>query len=267
MKALTLGCIGCGSMGSAMLRALADCKELSLFAYDKHAEKLEALRPCGVESVSSPAVLAEQTDIILLAVKPAAVPAVLNEIAPQLTQSKTLVSIAAGLTLERLQSASQRKCPVVRVMPNTPAMVGRGVYGVCLDDSTVPQETAEFLCALFARMGKVFCLPEEKFDALTAVTGSGPAYVFYMMEAMVESAVTLGFSRADATGMVKELFSGSALLAEQSPMHLSLLREMVTSPAGTTIAALNVLDRGAVRAHIVDAVIAACDKSTAMRKA
>jgi pyrroline-5-carboxylate reductase len=109
-------------------------------------------------------------------------------------------------------------------------------------------------------------LGEDRFDAFTAVAGSGPAYVFYFMEAIVEAGVTLGLTRAQSTEMVKKLFSGSAALAEETSMHLSELREMVTSPAGTTIAATNVLDLGAVRGKIVEAVKAASDRSREMGK-
>jgi pyrroline-5-carboxylate reductase len=151
-------------------------------------------------------------------------------------------------------------------MPNTPAMVGQGVFAVCFDDPALTPAAKDFLQGLFRSLGQVHVLGEDRFDAFTAVAGSGPAYVFYFMEAIVEAGVTLGLTRAQSTEMVKKLFSGSAALAEETSMHLSELREMVTSPAGTTIAATNVLDLGAVRGKIVEAVKAASDRSREMGK-
>lgn len=149
-------------------------------------------------------------------------------------------------------------------MPNTPALVGGGVSAVCLDDSKLTPLQREMVQTIFASVGSVHVLEEKSFDAFTAVAGSGPAYVFYFIEAMVEAAVAAGLPRAQAAGIVAELFSGSLKLANQSMTHPSLLREMVTSPAGTTIAALMHLDRQAVRAAIIDAAVASRDRSKAL---
>ena len=140
-------------------------------------------------------------------------------------------------------------------------MVGRGLFAVCLDDPELTEARKSFVLDLFTPLGRVYTLDESAFDAFTAVAGSGPAYVFYFMEAVVEAGVTLGMHRPMAEEVVRELFAGSSRLVEESGKPLNTLREMVTSPAGATIAALNHFDRQAVRAAIVDAVKAACDRS------
>jgi pyrroline-5-carboxylate reductase len=174
---------------------------------------------------------------------------------------KCLVSIAAGITMEKLAAWSGGRCPAVRVMPNTPALVGAGSYAICLDDQRLSEDQKALLAKLFSAIGKTFPLPEKDFDAFTALSGSGPAYVMYFMEALIEAGVYMGLSRAVSTDVVIELLRGSVRLADESDHHVSLLREMVTSPAGTTIEALLHLDRSAVRASVIEAVVLARDRS------
>ncbi len=259
--AARLGCIGTGAMGSAILRGLADRDDLELFGYDIAREPLEKLAgEIGFKAMNTPKELAKAVDYVVVAVKPHQVASLLKDLAPILGMSETVISIAAGVTVAQLKTSSSGVCPVVRVMPNTPAMVQSGVFAVCLDDPDLKPAQKEMVQSIFAPLGQVHVLEEKYFDAFTAVCGSGPAYVFYFMEAMVEAGVTLGLTRPQATEMVKGLFSGSAKLAEQD-IHLSVLREMVTSPAGTTIEATGCLDRSAVRAAIIDAVKAAARRS------
>lgn len=256
------GCIGCGNMGAAILRGLAGREDLEIGAYDVNTASVESLASeMGVEACASARALVENYDVILLAVKPHQVQSLLKDLAPRIRTSQILVSIAAGLRLEQLKSFSSGACPVVRVMPNTPAMVGAGVFALCFDDPSLDEEGAAFVRELFAGLGQVHVLDEDYFDAFTALAGSGPAYVFYFMDALVEAGVTLGLTRAQSTRMVKGLLSGSAKLAEESDLHLAQLREMVTSPAGTTIAATNHMDRMAVRASLIDAVRASWARS------
>ncbi len=267
MSCTVLGCIGCGNMGSAILQGLAGTQDITLLGVDHKKDHLAALHATtGLEVVCEASALAARSDIILLAVKPDQVCTVIEEICPELRSDKVLVSIAAGVSLVAMRQAASGKVPMVRVMPNTPAMVGRGIYGICFDDPTLSSHTAHTVQALFSSIGKVVVLPEGKFEAFSAVVGCGPAYVFQMMEAVIEAAVTVGFTRQEATDMVKELFAGSCALAEQTGTHPSLLREMVTSPAGMTIAGTNQLDRTGVRGHIIDAVLAAYQKGKEMRR-
>ncbi len=258
----SLGCIGCGNMGAAILRGLAGREGLTLGGFDLDEARVAALaEEIGMEPIHSAREVAERCDYILVAVKPHQVPHLLKDLASRLTPRQTLISIAAGIRLEQLKSASSGVCPVVRVMPNTPAMVGSGVFALCLDDPALGEGQKEFVRDMFQALGQVHELHERYFDAFTAVAGSGPAYVFYFMEAIVEAGVVLGLTRDQSTAMVKGLFTGSAKLAEESSLHLSQLREMVTSPAGTTIAATSHMDRQAIRGHIIDAVKASCTRS------
>jgi len=256
-----IGVIGAGNMGGAIIEGLLGREDLELVGCDPDSAKVDRLAGLGMTPAADPQDVVARAHTAILAVKPQVMAGVLGSLAPKLTKNHCLVSIAAGLTLETLGALSKDKCPVVRVMPNTPAMVGAGVFALCLDDLRLTQEQKDLVTGLFGSLGQVHHLPEKSFDAFTAVVGSGPAYVFYVMDALVDAAVAAGLPRPDATRMVKALFSGSAKLAETLPLHLAQLREMVTSPAGTTIAATQVLDSLAVRGAFMQAVAAAKRRS------
>ncbi len=250
--AAKVGFIGLGNMGSAIVRGLEGVEVHGTDLNDSFVQALE--KDCGLIRAASAEELARNCEYVVLAVKPQHAQKVCQSFASVMTGDKCLISIAAGLTSSRLKDWVGGKCPVVRVMPNTPALVGGGVFAVSLDDEGLSVDQKDFVGGLFKALGQVHILAEKDFDAFTAVIGSGPAYVFYFMEACVEAAVALGLPRLKATEMVKGLFSGSAKLAEESDQHLSVLREMVTSPGGTTIAALNHMDRTAVRGNLVDSI-------------
>ena len=151
--------------------------------------------------------------------------------------------------------------PTMTDMPNTPVLVGAGVFALCFDDPTLDGERRDFVRSVIKPLGQVHELPEKLFDAFTSIAGCGPAYVFYVMDAIVEAGVNLGLPRNQTTDIVKALFSGSAKLAEEGGLHLAELREMVTSPAGSTIRATMHFDRMAMRGVIVDAVREAYDRN------
>lgn len=247
-----IGFIGLGNMGAAMVRGLSG---MEVWGTDLNASNIQTLeRECGLKPAASPAELAGQCDYLLLAVKPQHAEAVLKDLTPHLGPHHCLMSICAGLTVKRLKKWTGKTCPVVRYMPNTPAMVNQGVFALCLDDEDLTEAQKAFATEVFAPLGTIFPMPEKDFDAFTAVVGSGPAYVFYWMEACIEAAVNLGIARPQATQMVYGLFAGSTKLAQESGKHVSVLREMVTSPAGTTVKALVHMDRTAVRSSIIDAI-------------
>ena len=262
MAAPVVGFLGAGNMGGAMAAGLAGRRDLTLAAFDPDRTRLDDLAGrTGLEPMPSAADLATASDYLILAVKPQQVQTLLEEISPGLRPGTCLVSIAAGIPLAKLRPWSAGVCPVVRVMPNTPALVGAGVFALCLDDPALSQEQQEFVQALFLGLGEVHVLPERLFDPFTAVIGSGPAYVFYFMEALVESAVTMGIPRPTAVSMIKSLLSGSVRLSQESGRSLAELREMVCSPAGSTLAGLNHFDRMALRGTIIDAVLAAWERN------
>ncbi|NDY55382.1 pyrroline-5-carboxylate reductase [Desulfovibrio sulfodismutans] len=257
-----VGFIGTGNMGAAIIRGLSPLGKADLLGFDLNAAKLaELAAETGMAVAKSPLDVATGADYVVLCVKPQHMREVLDSLRPALAKGKCLVSIAAGITMEKLAAWSGGRCPVVRIMPNTPALVGAGSYAVCLDDPKLAQAQKDLVLELFSAIGKTFPLPEKDFDAFTALSGSGPAYVMYFMEALIESGVYVGLSRGLSTDVVLELLRGSVKMALESGQHVSLLREMVTSPAGTTIEALLHLDRSAVRAAVIEAVAMARDRS------
>ncbi len=269
MKKYSLGFVGFGNMGSAIAYGVlkSPLKEIfSVTAYDIVDAARGELEAAGGNWSTDPVSLAASSDFILLAVKPDQVHATIATIVPSLSTRKTVISIAAGQPLTALRATIGGACSVVQAMPNTPAMIGHGVFGLCFDDPTLSDEHKEAILKLFRELGTVFVLKEEKMNALMAVTGAGPAYVFDMMDAVMEAAVTLGLTRKDATDMVVALFRGSARMVEKTGLHPAVLHSQVTSPNGSTIAGTNHLARTGVRGHIIDAVLAAAARGKAMEK-
>ena len=196
-------------------------------------------------------------EVVVVAVKPHHVATALTDIAPHLGPEAVVVSVAAGVTLARLTEGQ----PVIRVMPNTPALVGRGVAGLAAGPTVTPEQIARVV-AMMEAVGICVELPESQFDALTAISGSGPAYLFLIAEAMIEAGVHQGLGRDVATRLVNGTFAGAAAMLEGVEASATELRERVTSPAGTTAAALRVLDERAVRAAFLAAVEACARRSS-----
>lgn len=250
-----IGFIGVGNMGTAIIKGLASRDNIELHGFDLHMGTLTKLgKDCGLVAQESALDLVKACDYVVIAVKPQHAEQLVKEIAPELKGSKCIISICAGIKTAQFKNWSGNLCPVVRVMPNTPALVSEAVSAVCLDDDALSDEMKSTVPSIFEGIGQTHILPEKLFDAFTGVVGSGPAYVFYFMEALIESGVALGLTRSQTVQMVKGLFLGSAKLADQSDQSVTQLREMVTSPGGTTIRALQHFDRSAVRGDIVDGV-------------
>lgn len=268
MAQRTLGIIGCGNMGGAIAHGVLASDVLhgmfAVSAYDVTDAPRKKLEQAGGTWFSDPEGLAAACDIIILAVKPFQIVTTITAILPALTAEKTLVSIAAGQPLSALRITLRGACAAVQAMPNTPALVGDGVFGLCFEDPALKPENKEAVHALFAALGTVFVLPESKMNALMAVSGAGPAYVFDMMDAMMEAGVTLGLTRQEATDIVVALFRGSARMVGETGLHPAVLHSQVTSPNGTTIAGTNHLARSAVRGNIIDAVLAAAARGKEM---
>ncbi len=264
---INLGFIGVGNMGGAMISGLAPSDGLKIFGFDPDTHKLQRLvDSCGLIPLDDPQTVARESDYIFYAVKPGLLKQVVKQTAPFLTASKCLVSVAAGIQLNKIMSWSSNTCPVVRTMPNTPALINKGVFALCLDHEKIRPDQKDFLTGIFSSLGRTFILPEQSFDLFTALIGSGPAYVYYFMESMVEAGVLLGLDRNACADMVKELFAGSSEMSLQQDMHLTRLKEMVASPGGTTMAGLYVLEKNAVRASIMEAVQQAMKRSVELGK-
>lgn len=259
---MNIGFIGTGNMGAAIIEALSGMEGITLYGVNRTRSKLEELAerttliPC--EDVRE---LTEKSDFVVLAVKPQQVGEVWPAMVPALSSDKCMISIAAGLTLESLQQSIGHACPVIRVMPITPVLVKEGVTAVCLDDKTLTQEQKDAVQRIFSPSGDVHIVAENLFDVFTALIGSGPALLFHLMETLIESGVELGIERAAASRMVKKLFRGAGIMAEQSEQHISLLKEMSIAPAGTTNAALAHFERTAIRGNIMDAIRKAYERS------
>ena len=254
---LRIGCIGCGRMGGALLSGLAAAKlaPLSLCASTRSPEKLAPFAALGVEALPSAAAVAEKADLLLIAVKPQQVAEVLAAARGHIRAGTLVLSIAAGISLAHLAAEVDAGVAVGRCMPTTTALVGKGVFAFCFRADA--EEWRAPVLALFGHLGQCLELPEGKFTDFSALIGAGPAYVFAMMQGLVQAGVTLGFPHAQARAMVDALFAGCAALAEAEAAPLIQLRDDVCSPGGLTIAGVNVLDRAGLSGLLVEAVLAA----------
>lgn len=260
---IKIGVLGCGNMGGSILRGWAASASLagsiSLYAFDR-SPQLDACAAENVTMLASALELAKEVDWLVLAVKPQQVAEVMTEIKGELGPEKLIISIAAGLAISRLKEFCGRKSPVIRVMPNLPAMVGQGIFGLCFDDPAISAEQQSMAERLFAALGLTLTMPEEKFNAFTALSGGGPAYVYYLMDAMTEAGVYLGIPRQEALRVVMAMVKGSLALAEETEQPLYKLLEQVCSPGGTTIEAIVHFDRTGIRGHLLDGIALACEK-------
>ena len=260
----SVGCIGCGNMGGGVLRGLAPHREEDhLLGHDHTRAKVEAL---GAEWAASPLELAGRSDVIILAVKPYQMSAMLEEIRPALDSSKIVISLAAAFSQEKLREGVAGICPVVRTMPNLPVIVGKGVFALCFDDPSLQDRQKEELLAMFQLMGQAVVLPESQFPAFSSLVGCGPAFVFLFMEGLLNAGITMGLKAPVAKELVAAMVEGSARLALDSPESFADLRVKVCSPAGTTIRGVNHMERCAVPGHVADAVLEALKRDQEMAK-
>ncbi|MDR0827599.1 MAG: pyrroline-5-carboxylate reductase [Desulfovibrio sp.] len=263
---LRLGIVGFGNMGRALALGVRQNEGLnSSFALGVYEKNPAAALPPDLVCAPDAAALAEASDLLLIAVKPYHVAPLLAEINSALRPDHLLLSIAAGVNLDFLRKHSRERCPVARIMPNTPALVGRGIFGLCFGPG-VPPDRQEIVRRLLAALGMLIEVEESKMNALTALSGSGPGYVFHFLESLAEAGVSIGLDRASSSSIALELLRGCAEMAAQSSLHPAILREQVSSPAGTTIAGINHLDRQGARGLLVDAVRAACARGLEMEE-
>ena len=265
-----IGFIGAGNMGSAIIRGVvADgfVKAHQIMIYDTSRKRMEELagEMPGLITASGAMELALHCDMIVLAVKPHLLQGVLDDIHPAVG-GKAVISIAAGWTVSMLADAlAGTGATYLRVMPNTPAMIGEGMTALC-DDSNFTKEDFAFAKGMFDAVGRTIILPEKLFDGVIAISGSSPAYVFMMIEAMADGGVKEGLPRACAYEMAAQAVLGAALLVLSSGTHPAALKDAVCSPGGTTIEAVEELERKGFRAAIMDAMAACAQKSRDMSK-
>ena len=254
--------IGAGVMGETLLSGLvrAGRRVDQLMVGEKRAERARELEERYGVAVVSNRQAAAKADTVALVVKPQDMGDVLDEIAPDLRAGQLLVSLAAGITTSFIESRVPDGVAVVRVMPNTPALVDEGMAAISpgshCDESHLTEAES-----LMASTGKVLRIPEKQMDAVTAISGSGPAYIFFVVESMIEAGVHLGLPRATATDLVVQTLVGSAAMLRETGSHPVVLREQVTSPGGTTASALRELEVHRVRAAFLAAMEAARTRS------
>ncbi len=261
---LRLGVIGAGSMGGALLHGVlaAGIVEPSRAqASRKNPERLDELRErLGVAATTDNRALVASSDVILLAVKPQVFPALFEELEGALRADQLLISVAAGITAKSIEDSAGCQIPVIRAMPNTPALVGAGMSPYCLGRYADPSHGA-LAEQLLGSVGQTVRVSEEQMDAITATSGSGPAYVFYLVEAMQAAAEDLGLPQALAARLAQQTVFGAAKLLSESSDGPEELRRRVTSPGGTTAAAIQVFEDTAFPTHVRDAMRAACKRA------
>jgi pyrroline-5-carboxylate reductase len=265
MKTKQIAILGTGSMGKAILSGLlaAGTSQASVRVTTKSKASSEAIfsnhgvQATALESDSAAnSSAAKDADLVILAVKPNMILETLSEVASALKSDCLIVSVAAGITTAAMEEPLSGNAAVIRAMPNTPSVVGLGVTGIS-QGSNVSAEQLNLAVELFASVGKVLVVDESKIDALSTISGSGPAYVFYFAEKLITAAKSLGFSEQEASLMVKETFLGSATLLATSSSSPEQLRKQVTSPNGTTMQATGRFDAADLEKVFIEATEAA----------
>ncbi|MBA2476043.1 MAG: pyrroline-5-carboxylate reductase [Actinobacteria bacterium] len=256
--------LGTGKIGEALVSGLLSSgwrRPEELAASCRRPERAEELRErYGVRTGVSNAEAAAGSSLVVIAVKPQDIQALLGEVGGLVLPGQTVLSIAAAITTSSIERHLSAGVPVVRAMPNTPATVHEGMAGICAGAHAGDEHLA-LAEEVLSHLGRVVRVPERLMDAVTAVSGSGPAYFALLAEAMIEAGILLGLSREISTQLVVQTMFGTAKQLRDEHMHPVELREMVTSPGGTTISAIRELERAGVRAAFLNAIQAAMDRS------
>jgi pyrroline-5-carboxylate reductase len=265
LKQQTIGFIGAGNMGQALIGGLIDnqvadpgrivCSDANPSQVARLAERF------GIRGLSDNRSVVQQADLVIYAVKPQILPRVIQEIAPELSTDKVIISIAAGVPIATMESLMPEGVRLVRAMPNVCVTVREGmtalVPGSCARDADL-----DLAQTVFAAVGRTVRLQDEALmDAVTGLSGSGPAYAFLIIEALADGGVRMGLPRSESLLLAAQTVLGAAKLLVQSDRHPAQLKDMVTSPGGTTIAGLNALEKGAVRHALMQAVADATQRS------
>jgi pyrroline-5-carboxylate reductase len=262
---MNIAVIGCGKMGTALvhgwilsgitsptnIRVLTSSPSSAQALHDRY----------GVIPATNIADATAGADFIILAVKPFVMQSVIPDVADATPKGTTIISVAAGIPLSSYEAVFGADTAIVRAMPNTPAGIQKGATGIAFN-AAVPFEQRETITELFNAVGITEVVPESQMDAVNGLSGSGPGFAFTLIEAMIDGGVLAGLPRPTARRLAAQTMLGAAQLILETHHHPGQLRDMVTTPAGTTMAGLNVLENRAVRAAIMDAVLAAKNRST-----
>jgi pyrroline-5-carboxylate reductase len=262
--------LGCGKIGESLLGGLLSAKwrePAEVAATSRREERLGELRGhFGVEATLSNGEAVAGAGLVVIAVKPQDIEPLLGEIGPLLTPEQTVLSVAAAIRTSRIEARIAEPVPVVRAMPNAPSIVHEGIAGICAGAHADEQHLA-LAEECLSHLGGVVRVSEPYMDAVTAVSGSGPAYFALLAEAMIEAGILLGLSREVTTRLVVQTMLGTAKLLRDEHVHPVELREAVTSPGGTTIRAIRELESAGVRAAFLNAIAAAMERSKELPEA
>ena len=260
---MTFGFLGFGMMASALVKGIlkaGSCKPDEIFVINRHPEAVkEEIVKLGIQLAPNPQVMVERSDVIVLGTKPGDSLQLLREVRSAL-DGKLLISVAAGIDLEHLQDAAGHRTRLIRAMPNTPSLIGQGATAYATGDHATPQD-AQIAESVFSSVGIVYRVREAALDAVTGLSGSGPAYVFTFVEALADGGVMMGLPRDVALDLAIQTVCGSAQMIRQTNRHPAELREMVASPGGTTMAALETLEARGFRFTVMSAVRAASERA------
>lgn len=259
-----LAIIGAGEMGSALVRGFIQAgliKPDAITASDRRQDALNLIKKeTGVKVTFDNTLAVKSADIVLLALKPDLVQHVLREIKPSLTKDHLIISIAAGIAIRLIEAELGRGYRVIRVMPNTPCLVGSGASAFSAGKGA-SRKDREVVSALLESVGTVLELPEKQLDAVTGLSGSGPAFVFMVIEALADGGVKMGLSHSVALKLATQTVLGAARLVQLTHKHPRELKDQVASPGGTTIAGLAALEKGQLSSILIEAVEAATRRS------
>jgi pyrroline-5-carboxylate reductase len=261
---LTIGFFGAGKMATALAKGFIRAGLVSatqVVASDVSEPARAAFaKETGAKTTDSNAEVLKASQVLVLAVKPQQVPEVLEAIRGQFSSKQLLISIAAGVPLSKLAAALGEKSRLIRVMPNTPALVGASASAFALGQAATPED-GELAKKLLSSLGLAFQLKESLLDAVTGLSGSGPAFIYMVIEALSDGGVACGLPRDVSTKLAAQTVLGSAKMVIETGLHPGALKDMVTSPGGTTIDGVHELEKGAIRGTFINAVRAATEKS------
>ena len=266
---LQIGFAGGGNMGEALIKGLLSASVLNpdrIRVYDVSAQRMQYLEQTyQITPCSGLAEMAKTSGVIILAVKPQNVIEVLDELHTQIGHRPLLISIAAGIPISTLTAGLEESIPIIRVMPNTPALVLEGASALARGQK-VSDDQMQLALTLFQSVGKAIEVDEKWMDTVTGLSGSGPAYVLLMLEALIDGGVLMGLPRQVARELVLQTCLGTVKMVQQTGKHPAELKDMITSPAGTTISGLQVLEENALRGALMGAVQAASKRSRELGK-
>lgn len=264
LKGKKLGVIGVGKLGEALISGLLKQSDLDVSDITgsvHHEASIARVKDrLGIETTLDNSALAKGKDIILIAVKPQNMDKVLREIGDQLTSDQLLISVAASVTTSFVEERLPKPIPVVRAMPNTPSVMNAGMTGLCVGRHAKP-EHKEISEAIFDCVGKTVFVDENLMDGVTALSASGPAYLYVVIESLAEAGVKMGLSREVSTLLAAQTMYGASRMVLESKAHPALLKDMVTTPAGCTIDGLMELEEGKLRVTLIKAVVKASERA------